>query len=173
MEPRLIRHLRVATEIAASALLAAIVVVLFMQVICRYFLAISLSWPEELARYLLVWLVFIGGAAAIASGEQLVVDTLIELSSERYRRIFRFIAPVGGLLGVMLLSYSAIPLFGAASRTVSPATNISLGWVYAALPAGCLLAAIFLVHSLYRTIRYPHLIDPDPVELALEESKNV
>jgi TRAP-type transport system small permease protein len=169
----LITFLQKITEYVAALLLALIVAVIFTQVVCRYFLAISLSWPEELARYLLVWLVFIGGAAAVGRGEQLVVDTLTELSSHRFKRVVRFIAPVGGLLGVIVLTYSCIPLFGPASRTVSPATDIPLGWIYAALPTGSLLAAIFLIHSLYYAIRYPDLVARDPVEAAIEESTRV
>jgi TRAP-type transport system small permease protein len=142
--------LRSLTEIWAAFILVLIVSVVCIQVVGRYFLHLSLPWPEELARYLLVWLVFIGGAAAVGAGEQLVVDTLMELSSPRYRRLFRFIAPIGGLIGICILLYTCIPLFGPASRTVSPATGIPAGWVYLALPVGSVLAGLFLLDSLYR-----------------------
>ena len=41
-------------------LLAAMVCVMGLQVFMRYVLASSLSWPEELTRYMFIWFVFLG-----------------------------------------------------------------------------------------------------------------
>ena len=57
-------RLRSLVEIVGGVLLAAVVVVVLLEVVTRYLLQISISSPEEIARYLLVWLTFIGAAGA-------------------------------------------------------------------------------------------------------------
>ena len=38
-----------------------LVIAIFIQVVCRYILLISTPWAEELARYLFVWMAYLGG----------------------------------------------------------------------------------------------------------------
>ena len=45
---------------AASLLLTALV--LFANVVLRYVFSASTSWAEELIRYLMIWITFIGGS---------------------------------------------------------------------------------------------------------------
>ncbi len=148
------RSLQLAAGAAAALILLAIVMILAGQVFSRYVLSLSLSWPEEVSRYLFVWLVFVGGAAAVGSGQQLVVDSLTEFGPPGLQRAARIVSPIGALLGIGILLYTCIPLLvGPASRTASPASGIPLFWVYLAVPVGCAIAAMFLLHSLVRELR--------------------
>jgi TRAP-type C4-dicarboxylate transport system permease small subunit len=52
-------------EYIAASMLIAICVVLFVGMFARYFLQIGLGWTEEAARYLQVWMTFIGAAVAV------------------------------------------------------------------------------------------------------------
>ena len=45
------------------------VIATFAQVICRYVLEFSIPWADELARYCLVWLVFVGMVVALVRGQ--------------------------------------------------------------------------------------------------------
>lgn len=47
-----------------SVILTVMVGVVVLATVCRYFQIAVLSWPDELTRYLLIWLVFIGCGAA-------------------------------------------------------------------------------------------------------------
>ena len=52
-------------EVVAGLLLAAITVILFFGVVWRYFLTDPLTWSDEIARALFVWLSFVGAAVAV------------------------------------------------------------------------------------------------------------
>src|SRR5574340_78376 len=52
--------LRNPLEILAGAMLVAICAIVFAGVFFRYFLQIGLGWTEEAARYLQVWMTFVG-----------------------------------------------------------------------------------------------------------------
>ena len=100
-------------ESIAGVLLALVVVIVLLQVFGRYILQISLSWPEELARYVLVWLMIFGAAAAAASRSQIVVDTLLELLPTSVRRALEALAALAGLVAVALLVWTSQPLISA------------------------------------------------------------
>ncbi len=137
-------------ETAAALLLGAVAVIVFLQVVTRYGFEMSIPWSEEGARYILVWVVFLGAAAAGAHGQQLVVDTLTELVPGRYQPLVKACSAIAGLVAIGVLVYASLPLFGAPSRTTSPATGIEARWIYMALPVGCTFLAIFLIRDLFQ-----------------------
>jgi TRAP-type C4-dicarboxylate transport system permease small subunit len=146
------RIARAAVEAISALLLAAIVIIILAQVIARYILEMAISWPEESARYALVWLTFVGAAAAAARKSEIAVDSLTELAPRRVRYVSHLLAVAGGLVAFGFLIWASVPLFGFPARTLSPATRIAMGWVYLALPAGATLAAVFLVSRLIRLL---------------------
>jgi TRAP-type C4-dicarboxylate transport system permease small subunit len=148
-----VKRLGSLVESVAAVLLAIVVVIVLTQVLGRYILRISLSWPEELARYVLVWLMFFGVAAAAATRSQIVVDTLLELVSPRVRRGLEGIAALAGLAAIGLLVWTSQPLFGPASRSTSPATGIPSFWIYLAIPVGGALLGLFALADLGRLLR--------------------
>ena len=147
-------------ESIAGVLLALVVVIVLLQVFGRYILRMSLSWPEELARYVLVWLMIFGAAAAAASRSQIVVDTLLELVPASVRRALEALAALAGLVAVALLVWTSQPLiFGPAGRSTSPATGIPSFWIYLAVPVGGALLVLFALAELAEILRGKR---PDP-----------
>ena len=149
-----VKRLGAIVESVAAVLLAVVVVIVLVQVFGRYILRISLSWPEELARYVLVWLTFFGVAAAAATRSQIVVDTVLELVSPRARRVMEGIGALAGLVAVALLVWTSRPLlFGPAGGSTSPATGIPSFWIYLAVPVGGVLLGAFALADLGRLLR--------------------
>jgi TRAP-type C4-dicarboxylate transport system permease small subunit len=144
-------------ESIAGVLLALVVVIVLLQVFGRYILRISLSWPEELARYILVWLMIFGVAAAAASRSQIVVDTLLELVPASVRRALEALSALAGLVAVALLVWTSQPLItGPAGRSTSPATGIPSFWIYLAVPVGGALLVLFALAELAEILRRKH-----------------
>ncbi|ETP71548.1 TRAP-type transport system, small permease component [Lachnospiraceae bacterium JC7] len=61
-------------ELILSVLLSGIAVVMILQVICRYGFNYSLSWSDELARYLLVWSTFLSVSFCIKNHISIKID---------------------------------------------------------------------------------------------------
>ena len=55
-------------KVALIGMVPVMTVIIFMQVILRYIFLSPLSWPEELARYLMVWMSCLGSAYAVRKG---------------------------------------------------------------------------------------------------------
>ena len=67
----IIRKINEAAVIIVLALLSTFVVA---QVVCRYALGAPLTWSEELARYMQIWMVMLGSAVMMRKGGHLAID---------------------------------------------------------------------------------------------------
>ncbi len=120
-------------------ILAAMVVVTFVNVILRYSGENSFLWGEEVGRHLMIWLAFVGSGMTLRAGAHIGIDMLEQRLPAPAGRAVRTLIAV-----IMLTLFVALMLEGVdyAWRTrfqTSAALQISMAWVYAGMPAGCLL----------------------------------
>ena len=126
--------------------LGFLTVLIFVQVVCRYIFHNSLSWSEEIARYLEVWIVFLCGSYAVGHGQHVAMDLLITRVPSKIAVILsKLHACLFIVFSIFFLTYSV--QFMVAERSQSMA---SLRWMpknaaYLALP---LCAISMLIYSL-------------------------
>lgn len=65
-------------QVLCVALMFAMLVFVVLQVISRYFLPFSLSWTEELARFIMLWLIFLGASHIAKASSYIRVDFLVK-----------------------------------------------------------------------------------------------
>lgn len=68
-----------------SAIMAILTIVMFWQVLTRYFIGIPATWAEELCRYLFIWASYIGSAYAIYSCDHIEIDIINNLFNSKFR----------------------------------------------------------------------------------------
>jgi TRAP-type C4-dicarboxylate transport system permease small subunit len=126
--------------IVITGLMTALV---FLQVICRYIVKNPLVWTEEVARYLMVWMAFIGASCVIKKWDNIYVDFFINLLKQKPRRIVilfqKFV-----VLGLLIYSfYLCMTVFPKVSAYQTLATlDISMLWAQSSMIVGFLLAAL-------------------------------
>ncbi|MEW6670640.1 MAG: TRAP transporter small permease [Thermodesulfobacteriota bacterium] len=128
----------------AIFILAAIMfLMVFLQVIMRYsFITDPFSFSEELARYLMVWIVCIGSAGAYSQGMHIGVNLftgLLPAAGQIWVARLVHMA-VGGLMGVIIFEGGRLSYFLA--NQFSPAMEIKMTWPYLAVPVGAFLILI-------------------------------
>ena len=69
-----------------------IVTIVTIEVILRYVFGHSLIFTEELSRYLMVWVVFLGGAIAIRDGSHIRINVLVKRLSVKTRQRVHVVA---------------------------------------------------------------------------------
>jgi TRAP-type C4-dicarboxylate transport system permease small subunit len=133
----------------------AMVLVTFTQVIFRGALNSPLAWSEEVARYLFVWIVFIGGAWTVSGDGHFRMDFLLSASRGRYRQALVWLSCLCMILfAVVMLVYGISLMFSVASQ-ISAALRITMSIPYAALPISGLLIIIHALEFAVRASRQP------------------
>lgn len=67
------------------ALFWALFAVVFLQFYTRYVLNSSIGWTEEIARYLLIGVTFVGSATAMRKGSHIAVEALLVFLPKRWK----------------------------------------------------------------------------------------
>ena len=142
---------------AASALLAHISCLGMWQVIGRFVFSQPSTWTEESMRRLLIWMVMLGVVAAFRQGALVSVDLMLRLSKGAWRNTVRTIITSVNLAFLSVVLYFGIDLVWRVRFQTFASMEISMGWAYAALPAGALLAMVAVV---------AHQLDPHDDELS-------
>ena len=131
-------------------LVAAITVIVFLQVAYRYVLTEPLHWSEELARYLFVWLSILGATLGLQKRGHFGLDFFYRMLPDKGKRFLQFLIYL--LMGcvILVILVQGIKLVQATVLQESPAMGISMGWAYACLPVGAVFMAIHLLTILIK-----------------------
>jgi TRAP-type transport system small permease protein len=120
----------------------------FLQVVLRFLGWTGIDGLEEVPRYLFVWLVMIGAAAAMYRGQHTVLDYFINLLNPRLRAgVIVLTNAVGIFLFLYLIKLSLVLVPNAQFQT-SPGLGLPLGWVYAAVPVGAALIVLPMLRNI-------------------------
>ena len=138
---------------AIALCLAAMVVLVFTNVVLRYLFNSGIATSEELSRWLLVWLTFLGAIVAMREHAHLGVDSLIRALPPRGRLIC-FV-----LSYVLMLYADSLLLIGSWKQAVltygdtAPASGISVGlFFYSSGIVFGVSAAVILLYDLVRAL---------------------
>jgi TRAP-type C4-dicarboxylate transport system permease small subunit len=142
-------------KMLASILLAAIVLLIFVNVIMRYVLNASLSWGEELTLWFFVWFVWLAVSYAFQNREHVRITVLRDLFSERTRLYADIVIDLLVLAFLVMLTIECVKLimlpFVASQNSVVLGLPIPI--LYASAPVGATLSSIRVVQNLILTMR--------------------
>lgn len=127
---------------------SALFIIVVFAVIGRYVFNQSLTWTEEVPRYLLIWISFLGAAAGVATREHVGFDVLFNALPAQFRRW------LGALIGALILGFGWIVFrygivfvqdFGPDLMETIPYTNY---WYYIVLPISGALLILFALKNI-------------------------
>lgn len=123
-----------------------VTILIFVQVVTRYFLGISIFGIEEAASFLAIWLYFVGGAyGAYERGH--ISASLVDLvvPGERARLVIRTLtAALTTILCAWMTLWAIRYLMATLQRgTMSLELGIQMAWVHAAIPLGLVLMTFY------------------------------
>jgi TRAP-type C4-dicarboxylate transport system permease small subunit len=126
----------------------ALFLIVVFAVIGRYAFGRSLTWTEEVPRYLLIWFSFLGAAACVARREHVGFDVLFNALPAPVRRW------LGAAIGVLILCFGwnmfrhgivFVKDFGPDMMETIPFTNY---WYYVAMPISGALLLLFALKNI-------------------------
>lgn len=125
-------------------LLAAMAVIMGVQVFCRYVLQMSLSWSEELTRYLFIWSGFLSVSYCSKYCISIKIEQFAAKLSRRPRAILKIINHTIELAFFIYMIPFAFSFFMSSfyNHQVSPAMGLPMYYVQAAPLVSFVLVAI-------------------------------
>lgn len=141
-------------ETVLSCMMAYFVFATATQVVARYVLKVAVPWAEETARYVFIWMTFLGAAYAAKKGSHIRVD-LLESAMKKHGAVVKHISSVIFLAFLVVLVVAGTSVCSGMLKMPQYSTvlHIPMIVVYAAVPVGMLLTAFRTIQSMYREIR--------------------
>lgn len=114
--------------------------IVFLQFFTRYILNDSLAWTEEIARYGLMWVTFIGGVMVTRRNSHIAVELLSNVMGPSPLRsvLLAFVDVIKlGFLG--LLAYFSVTITERMDMQRMTVFDLPMSYVYAGVALGCFL----------------------------------
>jgi len=144
------KKLSLAEKILALLFGATILIVL-MQVLFRYGFNNSLTWSEELSRYLFTWIIFLGAACALSGRAHIRIESLVNMLPEKQKRFVHIFNRVVIILFIELVIVLGFALVRHTAGTQSPALSLPVNIVYySSLPVAFLIGLFYEIRNLLR-----------------------
>ena len=119
-----------ALELLLAALLLAMVVMVFGNVVLRYVFNSGITASEELSRYCFVWLTFLGAVVAMRDDAHLGMSNMVELLPRTGKVVCASLSQVLIVACCVLMVWGTARQHDVNATTRSPVTEMSLIWIF-------------------------------------------
>ena len=133
-----------------STLFVIMVIIIFTQVVARYVFHNSLSWSEELARFIFVWIVFLGSSYVLGHGAHANLDLVLSRLPEKMRLVLEKVNTIllfGFSFIIAKYGYDFIKL---GNNQNSSALQIPMNIIYTIIPISGTLLMLYCVFIFFK-----------------------
>lgn len=138
--------------VTASAM-AAIVLIVFVNVALRYIVNTGLTWSEEIAVNLFVWVIFLGAILAGLEGLHIKVDMLTKKLPKKIQKVFLVISSLCVLFAMGVLIVGGIDVVKVTDKNISAATGIPFSYISSALVVFAVCLVFVTLYNTYKELR--------------------
>lgn len=128
------------THNLAALLLAIASVLVIWQVFTRFVLDSASGWSEVASRATIIWMVFIAAGVAFRTGAMISLEFIRSVLPPGARRAVMWLVAGLTLLFLGLLGWYGLQMTLRVQNQQVAMLGVSMSWLYAAIPVGCLIA---------------------------------
>jgi TRAP-type C4-dicarboxylate transport system permease small subunit len=165
------------TLLVVKVLTGILVITVLTGVFFRYVVRDSLSWTEELARYLMIWAALLAVSVGIKDKEHVGIQLLIKQFPPFLTKVITAVVYIITIVFLGVLTFKGYQVAGRAKTQLSLALNISMYWPLMSIPVSGVLA---IIQQLIQTIlifkpgiEISDILGATDVEEALKEVKDI
>ena len=126
--------------------------VLLAQVVMRYVFNSPLTWSEETARFIFVYVSFVGISFAYRKKAHIRMEAVVKLLPPRVHRLLDAGIQVGTIGLFLYMIPFSFKFIGIQAKVRSTATHIPMSVIYSALPLGMFIASLRMAVDLLDSI---------------------
>jgi TRAP-type C4-dicarboxylate transport system permease small subunit len=148
MLKKILNSLERCLKCLVTVLLIVFTIMVALQVISRYIFNNSLTWTEQTARYLFIWMILIEMAILYRTKANMAFDLVLNMLPLRIQWILHF-AGTALILGfAAVYFYSSISLCLRAAGKIAYGIDVPINMVYVAQPVGSGLLCLFALEHI-------------------------
>ena len=142
-------------EVFCASIFLGIIGLVFLNAFLRYVFRSSFPPSEEWARFLFIYITFIGGIEAFYRHKHIAVDMFVNMLHGASRKVVDLIASLCMLGALVLLLFGGIEVVLQTVDTYSVATNVNMALINGTLPVMAFVVIIIHCIDLVKLIRTP------------------
>lgn len=149
---KFIDRLEKGKTIFITVLLFLLLIVVFLQIFTRFVLLKPLMWTEEVARFCFIWLIFMGASVNVRKRAHFALDLFSSKLHPRSKIFLSFLVNI--LVGIFAFSLLILgwTFFKVGINRISPTIDISMAYIYAAIPLSGIFMLVYTIESIYKEI---------------------
>ena len=133
----------------------ALFLIVALQFFTRYVLNDSLGWTEEIARYFLILLGFVGSITCVRKGSHIYLEFFYRFISTRLGKRLSVVVEATVVVFFAYLGYLAIELAQRTHAQRMVSVNLPKGLIYYTIVVACFAMAVFAAVRAYQMARKP------------------
>ncbi len=149
---KLLNAICTVAEIISGILLAIMCALVFANVLTRYVFHYAIPWSEEMARFLEIWVCFLGAALLYKEDGHMGLDILVKVLPKQLARLCQVIVDLIVLYIAWLIGSGGYQLTVSNMAWKAPATGLSYAWKFGITVVSASLIGIFALTKLYAHI---------------------
>lgn len=135
--------------------LISVTIILFVNIVLRYGFSANTNWAEELIRYVMIWITFIGSAICFRRSLHVGIDFFIDYLSKKWGSLIALFVNAASIIFMIFILYYGVELvtFSMNSGQITPSLQIQMYLIYLAMPIGAALSLIHLVINSFKLLK--------------------
>lgn len=143
---------------AGWVLIGMMTAVILLQVFFRYVLGAALTWSEEVARFMMVWMTFLIAPVAYRHGINVSLDFFASRITGRVKALLTIALNLLVILFLAIFFFESFGLIERGLKLKASTLNIKMAYIYMVLPVSFFLMFLIAIELIGRSIM--GLIDP-------------
>ena len=120
-------------------------IVLTLQIVMRYAFNNPLAWSEEMARYVFVWICFLGVGYGIKNDLHIKMEIFFNFFPKIVQKVLSILTNIMMIVFLIIIIPPGIDFSVQVNEVASSAMEIPMSWVYISVPIGLSVGVIRLV----------------------------
>lgn len=153
-------------DYVALVFFLALAGIVFSQFVSRYVFNDSIPWTEEVSRYLLIYVTFIGSAVAVRDRTHIMVEFLYRYFSSKVVKTLYILVDLVVIVFCLWCTWYAYQLTQLTQNQYMASLDVSKSYVYGAVMIGFGLMSLRALQTLWRNLKGDAIRNPsEPNEL--------
>ncbi|WP_134702725.1 TRAP transporter small permease [Ammoniphilus sp. YIM 78166] len=139
---RMIDALNKVVGYVLALMLGVMSILIIIQVASRFIFNLPLHWSEELSRFLMIYVVFLGASLAMRHNRLISIELLPEMLGEHKRKFVTALVMLISIVFFVIMFKQGIDMLDRVKAQSSAGMQLSMAIPYASIPIGAFLLAL-------------------------------